>query len=49
MFFVGVASKRVRFSVSPLDAALAVNLVSVAFKWVTGGILPGAAKQNAPN
>jgi hypothetical protein len=41
VFFVSVASKGVRFPVSPLDATLAGWFVSVAFKWVRVGMVCG--------
>jgi hypothetical protein len=39
LFFVSVASKGVRFSVSPLDATLVRWLVSVAFKGLASVVL----------
>jgi hypothetical protein len=45
VFFVSVASTRVRFGVSPFDATFRRGLASVADKGVTGGVLGSARRR----
>jgi hypothetical protein len=46
-FFVSVASKGVRFSITPLDATLVGRLAGAASKGVIGGMIPWELQNEA--